>query len=232
MKIVVATTLTTFAMGNPQVWGSWLRNAEGIMEAAKPNDVEFFAAIEMDSRGIGLFEPLINRFDELPSDYWTYTLDDGRNIVTTLNRQRHLTMGENLATDYCVANGASHMLFVAADCAPPVDVIPKLLEVNWPLVGAEIPTYCLSGPVAPEYPFPVQRHLASAACVFVQRSLFNRLRWRYDPDAGLTDDPAYCFDAQDLFNIEPLVRKDCIAKHYPEQIPAIEARGYDLRVYR
>lgn len=219
-------------MDDPQVWGSWLKNAERMRFKAQEHDIEFFAAIEIDARGRDLFKPLVDRLEELGGHYFYFMLDDGRTTVTTANRQRHLTMGENLCTDYCVEEGAVYMLFCAADCMPPVDVIPKLLEVDWPYVGAEIPTYCLSGPEVPGYDFPVQQQLASAACVLIHRQIFNRLRWRYDPPAGTTDDPSYAFDCADLFGILPRVRKDCVAKHYPESIPAIEERGYDLEVHR
>lgn len=232
MKIVVATTLTTFAMDNPQVWGSWLKHAEQMQFRAQAYDLDFFAAIEVDARGKDLFKPLVDRLEELGGSYFYFMLDDGRTTVTTPNRQRHLAMGENLCSDYCTEEQADYMLFCAADCAPPPDVLPKLLAVNWAYVGAEIPTYCLSGPEVEGYDFPVQKQLASAACVLIARPLFKRIKWRYDPEGGMTDDPSFQYDAWNLFNVESLVRKDCVAKHYPESIPAIEQRGYDLKVHR
>lgn len=226
--IVIATTLTTFAMlGEREVWASWLDNADAF---AASHDVQFFAAIETDRRGIGPFAALTERLEQLDGHWWWYSLDDGRQSVTTLNRQRHLTMGENLAADYATDVGATHMLFVAADCTPPPDVLPRLLEVAYPLVGAECPTYCLHGNAVDGYQFPVQAQPFSAACVLIERQLFKRLRWRYDPDEGMTDDPAYEHDALDLFGVQSYVRKDCVARHYPEAIPAIEHRGYDLKV--
>lgn len=229
-RIVIATTLTTFAMGGDErVWYNWLANAHHFCTFG--GSVEFFCAIEVDARGIEMFQPLIDELNALGGTYFVYSLDDGRESITTINRQRHLTMGENICSDYASEVGATHMLFVAADCRPPADVLPKLLAVNQPFVGAECPTYCLSGEPVENWPFPVEaQEVVSAACMLLDRSVFTRLRWRYDGD--LTDDPAYCKDARELLNVLTLVRKDCIASHFPEHVPAIEARGYDMKVVR
>lgn len=230
--IVVATTLCTFAMSHPLVWGSWLVNAEELIQAS-PEPVHYFAAIEVDARGIEPFAPLIARLEEIGGSYWTFSLDDGRTSVTTANRLRHITMGQNLVSDFCTTPGISHLLFMAADCMPPFDVIPKLLEVDHPLVGGEVTTYCLKGPKV-DHPkhLDVENHMATAAFIFIDRSVFKRLRWRWDAEEGMSDDPAYHHDAKTLLGIDTWVRKDCVGKHYPECIPGIEERGYDLTVVR
>ena len=236
--IVVGTTLTTFAMDDPQVWGSWLENAEQVRKSV-PQEVRFFAAIEVDKRGIEPFTPLVLRLLELVerdrqyNPHFVFSLDDGRTAVTTPNRQRHLTMGENLVCDYATEEQASHVLFVAADTSVPDDVLPKLLEPAHELVGANVPTYGLRG-------VPVERNgvvlevvpFVTAACVLIDRQLFKRLKWRYDPELGMTDDPAYCSDARALIGVEAMIRQDVVCKHYPESIPPIEERGYDLTVER
>ena len=229
--IVVGTTLCAFAMSRKEVWGNWLKNAE-LMQTMTDDKVHFFAAIELDARGIEPFGPLIDRLAQVGGTYWSYTLDDGRTKVTTENRLRHITMGQNLVTEFCCSPGISHLLFMAADCMPPPDAIPKLLEVNHPLVGGEVKTYCLSGPKVEGYAFPVQEHMATAAFVFIAREVFKQLRWRSDVDLGMTDDPSYHFDALELLGIPTYVRKDVIGKHYPESIGAIETRGYDMKVVR
>jgi hypothetical protein len=227
--VVVATTLTAFAMDNPDTWGAWLRNAEGYRDTT---DCSFFAAIETDARGIEPFAPVLDRLAGLNGKHWTYHLDDGRTEVTTENRQIHLAMGENLASTYATVVGASHLLFVAADCEPPPDVLTKLLKVGAPVVGAECPTYCLDGPAVEGYGFPVHEQLASAACILLERQAFKVLKWRSDPDLGLSDDPALQYDAWTLLGLPTLVRKDCVCKHYPEAIGPIEARGHDMTVRR
>lgn len=229
--IVVGTTLCGFAMSHPAVWGNWLANAEKL-QALSPEPLHFFAAIEVDARGLEPFAALLERLKQVGGSYWTYSLDDGRTSVSTANRLRHITMGQNLVSDFCSTPGISHLLFMAADCMPPEDAIPKLLEVNHPLVGGEVKTYCLSGPTVLGYPFPVEEHMATAAFVLIRRDVFKRLRWRWDAEEGMSDDPSYHHDAQNLLGVPTYVRKDCVGKHYPESIGAIETRGYDLKVVR
>src|SRR5882757_10010822 len=102
-------------MDDPDIWGSWLRNAEAMKESHL-DSVQFFAAIEVDARGLEPFGALLDRLREIGGEWWTYSLDDGRTTVTTANRLRHITFGQNLATDYAVSTQATHLLFMAADC--------------------------------------------------------------------------------------------------------------------
>ena len=228
--IVVATTLAAFVMDQPDTWQAWLRNHDAI-RASHP-DVRYFAAIEIDQRGLDPFAPLLDALAGAQGDHWTFHLDDGRTEVTTANRLRHIVMGQNLATDCAVSCGASHLLFLAADLEPPPDALPKLLEVDHPMVGGEVTTYCLSGPDVDGYPFPVQRHMPTAAFVLIARPVFNVLRWRWDAEAGMSDDPAYHHDARELLGVDALVRKDCVGVHHPIRIGPVETRGHDMAVHR
>ena len=228
--VVVATTLAAFVMDQPDTWQAWLRNHQAI-KASHP-DVRYFAALELDARGLAPFAPLLAEMEAAGAERWTFHLDDGRTTVTTENRLRHITMGQNLATDFSVSCGASHMLFLAADLEPPPDALPKLLEVDHPLVGGEVPTYCLSGPDVGGFGFPVQRHMPTAAFVLVARSVFNVLRWRADGEAGMSDDPCYHHDARTLLGVDALVRKDCVGVHHPIRIGPVETRGHDMAVHR
>jgi hypothetical protein len=224
--------MAAFAMSKPDVWSAWIMNAQAMKESMPGHEVEFFVAIQVDARGLTPFEPLLNKLKELDGSYYTYSLDDGRTKVTTANRLRHITFGQNLVNDYCCSCGADYLLFMAADCCPPPDAIPKLLEVNNPIVGGEVPTYCLSGPTITSYPFPVQIHMATAAFVLLRRDVFRLIRWRWDIDAGMSDDPCLHHDVLKYLGYKTLVRKDVVGVHYPQCIPAIEERGYDLEVVR
>lgn len=230
--IVVATTMAAFVCDDPDTSQAWLRNAEAIQASVPGTEVHYFAGLELDARGLDPFADVIARMDELGATYWTGHLDDGRTEVTTENRLRHITWFQNLATDYAVSCRASHLLFLAADLEPPGDCLPKLLEVDHPMVGGEVSTYCLSGPDVDGYPFPVQAHMPTAAFVLIAREVFNRLRWRADGEAGMTDDPCYHHDAATLLGVEALVRKDCVGIHHPIRIGAIETRGHDMAVHR
>lgn len=228
--IVVGTTLAAFVMDQPDTWQAWLRNHREI-RASHP-DVRYFAALELDARGLDPFSPLLDELAAAGGEHWTFHLDDGRSEVTTANRLRHITCGQNLATDFAVSVGASHLLFLAADLEPPGDCLPKLLEVDHPVVGGEVSTYCLSGPDVDGYPFPVQRHMPTAAFVLIARQVFNRLRWRWDAEAGMSDDPCYHVDAWELLGVEAVVRKDCVGVHHPVRIGPVETRGHDMAVHR
>lgn len=235
--IVVATTLTTFAMDDEEVWGSWLLNANEIA-ASVDDEVVYFCAIETDRRGIEPFAPLIEamRAIDTPAFQWTYHLDDGRDTVTTANRLRHLTLGQLICSGYATDAGASHMLFLAADLEPPPDCLPKLLEVDHPLVGGHVSTYCqgIGDPTLAEYPaeWDVREQAMTAAFVLIDRSLFKVVKWRSDPELGMTDDPSFTYDAETFHGVRTLVRRDVVGRHHPESIPPIEGRGYDLSVVR
>ena len=249
MTILVGTTLCRFAMERPELWGAWMTNAEEMRECTDEL-VEFFAAIEMDAVGLSPFSPLVTALESLvmpgQEPYFTFTLDDGRTEVTTGNRLRHITMGQNLVTDYaCSRPDITHLLFMAADCMPAADAIPKLVEMDWPIVGGHVSTYCLDGPpvsvmsdrmggtlVDTPDGADVREHMATAAFILLRRDLFTKLRWRWSLEDGMTDDPCMHHDALTLLGLPTYVRHDVIGKHYPEVIPAIEARGYDLTVMR
>lgn len=230
--IVVGSTMTTFAMSHPELWGNWLANAEAIRDS-RSEEVRFFATFEVDGRAIDHFKPVTERLAELGGTWWTYTIDDGRTMVNTANRLHHICAGRNLIQDYAVGHpDCTHILFLDADTRPPGDCLTKLLEMQHPLVGGQVPTYGLSGPDVPGYPFPVQAHMNTAGFLLAARPVFRQIRWRTDMDHGMTDDPCYHRDARDFLGVETHVRKDVVASHFPESIPAIEHRPWDLTVQR
>lgn len=240
MTVVVGTTTAAAFMDEPGRYASWLANAEAI-KASVDGPVEYFAALQVDARGIAPFAPLIEQLEAVGGTYWTYSLDDGRTEVTTANRLRHLTMGQNVVTDRCAGDPAvTHLLFLAADLAPPADALTKLLEVaeftGTPFVGGHVSTYGLDGPRrqadSEALGADLRMHMPTAAFVLLGREVFNRIRWRYDVDRGWSDDPALWHDANDLLDVDALVRHDCEGRHWPECIGPIEDRIADRSVAR
>ena len=237
-SVLVASTLAGFVMDDIHTWGAWLGNAEAMI-ADPGNTVDFFAALETDARGIAPFRPLLDRMDEFVRgpvergrDFWTFSLDDGRTEVTTANRLRHIVCGQNLCIDAACSGGYDWLLFMAADCQPPADTIPKLLELDHPLVGGEVTTYCIpSAGRVDRYPFPVEEKMATAAFVMIRRDLFRVQRFRWDLDEGWSDDPCYWHDAIDR-GIPTYVRTDVLGSHFPDAIGSIESRGHDRTVHR
>jgi hypothetical protein len=195
----------------------------------------------VDGRGTEPFRPLFARFAELEgkgirTGHFTFSVDDGATEITTANRLRRITMGQNLVSDYCRSELPDWLLFLAADCAPEPESIPKLLELNHPLVGGHVGTYCLDGPIVakyvPQHGDLIRQHMATAAFVMLHRDVYNAIGWRYDRLAGMTDDPALHHDAQKLLGIPTYVHHGVIGRHYPECIGPIETRGHDMRVHR
>lgn len=242
MKILVASTMCTFAVKHPdhrlsQSWLAPLDTPAGVT-------LRYFAALELDPGGaMDPFWSVIRSIEAKPvSDWWWYTLADGRTSITTANRLHHICAGRNLIQDYAVGNGFDWILFLDADMEPPRDALTKLLDLDWPIVGGHVPTYALSGPSVDrrlQYegrkPYPdswdVQVHMNTAGFLLVRRDVFRYNRWRTDPDEGMTDDPCYYADAAAL-GYPTFVRHDCVGRHYPEAIPPLEDRGYDLSITR
>lgn len=227
--IVVGTTMAAFAMSRTDAWLSWLLNSEHQRSAAADlgYEVRHFVALQVDARGV---EPFRRLFDVLQTtvgeegfDHWTFSLDDGRTRVDMHNRLRHITTGQNLVLDYCQSVECSHLLFLAADTEAPPDIIPKMLEMNHPLVAPFISTYGLRGPRVEKYPFPVEQAMASAAALFMSREVFRLLRFRWDRDAGMSDDPCLQYDAERM-GIPTYVRHDCQAEHHPRTIGPYDTR--------
>jgi len=234
MTVIVGTTLAAFAMTREDAWSSWLNDAEQII-ASHPDGVRYFAALQLDARGLEPFAPLLDRLADIGGEHWTYSLDDGRTEVSMTNRWRHIVVGQNLVMDFCQADLAvSHCLFLAADTAVPPDIIPRMLEMDHPLVAPFLTTYELRGPRVDRYPFHVEDAMASAAAIFIARDVFRRIRWRWDLEAGMSDDPCFHADARDLLGVPTYVRHDVHAVHYPISIGEYSTRYLpsDLEVHR
>ena len=226
--ILIGATCAPYKADDPGSLLSWLANAEKIQASY---EVEFFAALEVDARGLEPLKPLTVELEEIGGSYWTFSVDDGATTIDGRNRLARICAGRNLITQKAHDTGASHVLFVDTDVTLPDDAVLRLLEVDWPVAGLNVPTYCLDGPKVDGYDFDVREHMNTAGCLLVAREAFRRLRWRWDLDEGLTDDPCYHADAAAL-GWPTRVRHDVQAAHYPPQIGPVEHRGHDLKVYR
>lgn len=228
--IVVASTIPAYVCDRADTSQSWLANAEA-MVADWPDGVEFFAALETDGRGPAPFAPLLDRLHEVVGLYWSFTLDDGAESITTPNRLKRITMGQTLAQTYAIDRLATHLLFVGADVSVPGDSISKLMEMDWPVVGGYVPAYHREGPRVGSFDYPVYAHMATTSFVMIRRDLLKQIHFRYDEELGMTDDP--CLQADAMAHGWPtLVRRDLVGIHHPESIPPIEHRGHDLMIHR
>lgn len=236
MTILVATTVAPYIMENREdpsdlYWSNWLSNPRALKAAGE--QVEFFAALEMDGRGVGVFDPLKGAMRRVgPSNFWEFSLTTGDTEFNSSNRLSRICTGRNLISEYASQRqDITHILHLDADTRPARSLLPLLLAMNAGICGAEVPTYCLSGPSAGGFPesWQVQQHMNTAGCLLVRREIFRAIRWRWDQDAGMTDDPCYYEDAKAM-GYPTYVRHDTQCEHYPPVLPPLEQRGHDRRI--
>lgn len=228
MKIVVGATAAGHKGADAL---HWLAHAEAL-RAATPHDVHFFLAAETQPDGL---EPRLHaveaRVRALGGTVWRFMLDDGSARIDGGNRLVRICEGRNLVIEHALRTGADWVLFADADIELPSDVLTKLLELNHPFGGFSVPGYGLSGPAVPGYAFPVQAYGNTAGAWFVHRRLFRRFRWLWDPDDGLTDDPATHRVIREQLGIEQRNRLDVIGRHMPPLV-AFERRAGDVGIRR
>lgn len=238
-----------FVIGTPLVaWKceagehmSWLEDSRNIIK--KFPNVRWFAAFELDSRGLGPFSEVINALRDLNGDFWTYSINDMESKVNHTNRWIRIEMGRNLIREFAQRNRITTghhwgedcteqnlgvvnyeaILYVDSDIVLTHDVVEKLLEVDRPLVGADIDAYCLSGKEISSDP-PIQEHWNSAGCLLVNSPAFYDLPWLHNAWLNLSDDPSFQSLAERLLRREGVenldttygmtwVRKDAKVRH-------------------
>jgi hypothetical protein len=238
--IVIGTTTAAHRVDgqDPRTYASWLMKADTLRASLPDTEIRFFAALELDARGLAPFEPLIARMRASGGRRWLFGLDDDAEVITTQNRLRRICIGNNLVSEYAMEAGASHCLYLAADVSPHDRILPRLLELDAPLAASHIRTYCLGEdcPPLPEFaPWDVRsQETETCAAMMLRRDVLTRIKWRVDIDRGLTDDPAMCADVRELLGHRVLSRHDCVSVHYPESIEAFEHRATEeqRRVHR
>jgi hypothetical protein len=239
-----------FVIGTPLVaWKcdakehlSWIADKAEICRRF-PN-VKWFAAFELDNRGIEPFADVIAALKEVNGDYWTYSINDMQSTVTSGNRWIRIETGRNLIREFAqrvrVTSGHhwgedctelnygvvnyTAVLYVDSDISIDADVIEKMLEVDRPLVGADVPSYCLSGKIVSEDP-RIEEHWTTAGCLLVNAPAFYDLPWYHNSYLNLSDDPSFQSMAERLLRREGVenlntpygmtwVRKDVQARHH------------------
>jgi hypothetical protein len=227
MRIVVGATAAGHKAHEAD---RWLTHAEAL-QAATPHDVDLGFVAEVQADGL---EPRLEateaRVRALGGTVWRFMLDDGTDHLDGATRLVRICEGRNLLTEFALRRRADWLLYVDADIVVPPDAIVRLLELDHPFAGFAVPRYVLSGPPVAGYPFPVQRYQNTAGAWFVHRSLFRFFRWLWDPDDGLTDDPATYRLIRDHLGVEQYNRLDVVGDH-PPLVP-FERRRTDRAVRR
>lgn len=242
-----------FVIGTPLVgWKAdkgehlaWIEHRHEIIK--KFPNVKFFAAFELDNRGLEPFQSVINALKEVNGDYWTYTINDMEETVTSTNRWIRIETGRNLIRDfsqrYRVMSGHhwgedcteqnyglvnyDAILYVDSDIYVDTNIIEKLFEVDHPIVSVGVPAYGLSGPVVNSNP-RIEEHWNTAGMLLVNAPAFYDLPWSHNAMLNLSDDPTFQHHAVRLGYGQTWVRKDISAKHMG-QLVAVENRKIPKR---
>lgn len=250
-----------FVIGSPLVgWKcdrgealSWLKNAVEI-KSRFPRS-QFFAAFELDARGLEPFAEVIQFLGEVDGEYWTYSLNDNETTVTSFNRWIRIEMGRNLVREYAQRGrtmfGHFHgdevpqdnhvnfeaVYYVDSDMQLTVDHIEKLMEVDHPMVGLDVGAYCLKGEVVNEEP-RIEEHWNTAGSLWVNSPAFYEMVWQHNAYLNLSDDPATQYMMERLINPDTgktwgqtWVRKDVGALHEVDSLVAVEERDIPDREY-
>lgn len=232
---------------------AWLSDFNAIKQ--KFPNVKFFAAMEVDSAGMGAYGDLPAAYDSLSLTYWSYMLNDGEASVTSQNRWIRIETGRNLIREFAqrlrtisghhwgeptdqVGAVYEAVLYVDADIVLTAAHVEKLLEVDHPLVSVDVPVYGLHGPVVNANP-RIEEHWNTAGMLLVNAPAFYDLIWSHNNYLNLSDDPTFQSHAERLLRREGVdnldtpygmtwVRKDISAQHIGELVP-VEQRGIPER---
>lgn len=252
-----------FVIGTPLVgWKSdrfedmsWLENRMSVME--KFPNAKFFAALELDHRGLDPFARVLDALREVGGEYWTYTINDMQSEVTSNNRWIRIETGRNLIREFAQRKrlmSGHHwgeatpqdgivnydaVLYVDSDMILHPDLIAGMFEVDHPLVSVSVPAYGLSGKVINANP-RVEEHWNTAGMLLVNSPAYYDLPWYHNGYLNLSDDPTFQSLAERLTQRDAAgnlyenwgntwVRKDLQAKHKGELTP-VEKRRIPKRI--
>ena len=205
-----------FVIGSPLVsWKcdsnehmSWLENRVQIMKNF-PN-ARWFSSFETDSRGLDPFHDVICALQEVNGTYWTFTLNDGESKVTSNNRWIRIETGRNMIREYAqrarkicdhhwgedcdeinknIVNYQA-ILYVDSDIVLTADHIEKMMEIDHPMVGIDVPAYGLNGPLVCENP-KIEEHWTTAGMLWVNSPAFYDIPWFHNNYRNLSDDPTF-----------------------------------------
>ena len=244
-----------FVIGTPLVpWkvemnehDAWLTHNEAIRE--KFPNVQFFAALELDHRGIDFYKPFIEVLKGIGADYWTYTINDFEEVVDSNNRWIRIETGRNLVREYAqrgkkvisnpqtqreafpidtdTINHYEAILYVDSDIVMNSQAIQAMFEVDRAMVGINVPAYNLSGFPINTHP-KIEEHWTTAGALLVNAPACWDLPWYHNIHMGLSDDPTFQYLGARLYG-QTWVRKDLHVDHIG-RLSGLEYRGIPRRV--
>ena len=221
----------------------WILDIASIQSKFK--NAKFFAALEVDARGISEYGDFIDELKNLGIDFWTYSINDDENIVTSKNRWIRIETGRNLVREYAQRLrqiksphwgeeipqfswvNYDAVLYVDSDIYLTCEVLEKLLEIDHYMVSADVPIYGLSGEIVNTDP-RIEEHWNTAGLLLVNSPEYYDLPWYSNRYLNLSDDPTFQHLAKRLYGSLTWVRKDIQVRHMPVQ--AVEQRRIEPRI--
>lgn len=232
-----------FVIGTPLVaWkveqnehDAWLSNYDDIKKMF-PN-VQYFAALELDHRGLEPYREFVNRLNDIGVTYWTYSINDFETTVTSQNRWIRIETGRNLVREYAqrgkvIGEFNEHVvydaiLYVDSDVIMYPDAIKGMFEIDRSMVGVDVPSYGLTGELVNRNP-RIEEHWTTAGALLVNAPACWDLPWYHNIHIGLSDDPTFQYLGARLYG-QTWVRKDLELFHIGKLIP-VEHREIPQRV--
>lgn len=234
-----------FVIGTPLVaWkveqnehDAWLQNHDEI-KAMFPN-VRYFAALELDHRGISAYGDFIQRLKDMGIDYWTYSINDFEPVVDSNNRWIRIETGRNLIREYAQRGQKYNdagvvgfhkneaILYLDSDIIMRPEVINAMFEIDRSMVGVHVPAYNLSGFLMNSDP-RIEEHWTTAGALLVNEPACWDLPWYHNIHMGLSDDPTFQYLGARLYG-QTWVRKDFHVEHIGKLSP-VEHRSIPNRI--
>jgi hypothetical protein len=171
-------------------------------------------------------------------------IETGRNLIREFAQRHRVTSGHHWGEDCTEENigviNYQAVLYVDSDIVLTAEIIEKMLEVDRPLVGANVGAYGLSGKVISSNP-PIQEHWTTAGCLLVNSPAFYDLPWFHNSWLNLSDDPSFQSVAERLLRREGVnnmedtygmtwVRKDVNVIHAGRLSPVEERNIQDRQI--
>jgi hypothetical protein len=241
---VIGTPLVPWKVAKKEHLG-WL-NESKLIKDKFPN-VTFFAALELDADGLEPYTNLINILKDLKGKFWTYTINDYEQDVTSHNRWIRIETGRNLIREFTQrkrvvkehywgedtskenlkANNNQAILYVDSDIVLTLEIVEKLMEIDRPLVGVNVPVYNLKGKVVNKDP-RIEEHWNTAGMLLVNAPAYYDLPWYHNSYLNLSDDPTFQHLSERLPWGQTWVRKD-VSAHHKGDLRPVERRELSRR---
>lgn len=184
MKLLIATVLVAWKCEKNEHL-DWLIDKEQIKKDFP--DTKFFAALEIDKRGIDPFMDVLRNLGSIGGEYWTYSINDHIKHVGSQNRWIRIETGRNLIREFAQRNTWQQdaleqklepiidydaIIFIDSDIELTSDMIKQMIAMDKDVVSINFPYY--GGP--------------SIACMMIKAPLYFDLPFYHNSYEKINDD--------------------------------------------